>query len=639
MIKFYIVFLLLTVVLSAVAEERIHSFESTIEIQKNGTLRITESIHINTELDKIRRGIYRDFPTNYKDKNGQLYIVGFDVISVKRNRVEEKYTLKRHENGMRLRIGQADKLLKKGQHTYELVYETTRQIGFFPSYDELYWSVTGTGWEFPIDKASSVISFHNKSKPETISLEGYTGAQGSKAKRVMVDLSDLENIKVETTQPLKRYQGLTFVMTFSKGIVQPPSIYQKIIWYLKDNSDIAGGILSLNFLLLWFWVVWNFYGRDPTKGIIMPHYQPPDDLPPSVLNYLSYMRYSVKAFTADLLYLSSKDFIRIIQTENHIVERKTRMPAKGAPGALLGALIPYVNTPVKIEQVNHAEISRARILHEESVKTFTKNVYFRKNRGIYLMGLILSTLILSIGLMYKISDVPLVLSLMSTGLIGILIGAGVNFFQAALNPFCIKPIKKIAFGIILLMIAGCGAYFVIKDAVMSPVFLILLAVICTLLALFLHWMPAYTSRGRALMDKIEGYRLYLSVAEKDDLQNVAGPKTEEPKMDGQLYTAFLPYAVALGVEEAWTRRLSAVLGEAQAEEAIRLSMSGRYEAHKYNDFNPTKFSAAVGAGVSSAIASASIAPGTSSGVSSFGGGSSGGGFSGGGGGGGGGGGW
>ena len=159
------------------------------------------------------------------------------------------------------------------------------------------------------------------------------------------------------------------------------------------------------------------------------------------------------------------------------------------------------------------------------------------------------------------------------------------------------------------MIAGCGAYFVIKDAVMSPVFLMILAVICTLLALFLHWMPAYTSKGRALIDKIEGYKLYLSVAEKDDLQSVAGPKTEEPKIDGQLYTAFLPYAVALGVEEAWTWRLSAVLGE----------------AYKYNDFNPTKFSAAVGVGISSAIASASTAPGTSSGRSSFGGDSSGGG--------------
>ena len=107
-------FLLLSVTLSAVSEERIHSFESKIEIRKNGTLRIIESIHVNADLDKIRRGIYRDFPTNYKDKNGQLYQVGFDVVSIKRNRVEEKYTLKRHKNGIRLRIGQADKLLKKG---------------------------------------------------------------------------------------------------------------------------------------------------------------------------------------------------------------------------------------------------------------------------------------------------------------------------------------------------------------------------------------------------------------------------------------------------------------------------------------------------------------------------------------------
>ena len=41
-----------------------------------------------------------------------------------------------------------------GQHRYEITYRTTRQIGFFAEYDELYWNVTGNGWTFPIERGA-----------------------------------------------------------------------------------------------------------------------------------------------------------------------------------------------------------------------------------------------------------------------------------------------------------------------------------------------------------------------------------------------------------------------------------------------------------------------------------------------------
>ena len=51
-------------------------------------------------------------------------------------------------NGVRVRIGSADRLLNTGRHEYVIRYRTTRQIGFFADYDELYWNATGTGWTF-----------------------------------------------------------------------------------------------------------------------------------------------------------------------------------------------------------------------------------------------------------------------------------------------------------------------------------------------------------------------------------------------------------------------------------------------------------------------------------------------------------
>ena len=49
-----------------------------------------------------------------------------------------------------------------GPNTYVIRYRTTRQIGFFEKFDELYWNATGTGWTFPIDVAEARITLPEK---------------------------------------------------------------------------------------------------------------------------------------------------------------------------------------------------------------------------------------------------------------------------------------------------------------------------------------------------------------------------------------------------------------------------------------------------------------------------------------------
>ena len=138
-------------------------------------------------------------------------------------------------------------------------------------------------------------------------------------------------------------------------------------------------------------------------------------------------------------------------------------------------------------------------------------------------------------------------------------------------------------------------------------------------------MKSPTRRGRALMDKLAGFELYLGVAEKDDL-NIAHP----PELTPALFERYLPFAIALGVANEWGEQFSQVLSK--MDRAERAAYSPRWY---HGDFNPHRMSGFVndvGSGFSSAIASAATPPGSSSG-------GGGGGFSGGGGGGGGGGGW
>jgi uncharacterized membrane protein len=149
-----------------------------------------------------------------------------------------------------------------------------------------------------------------------------------------------------------------------------------------------------------------------------------------------------------------------------------------------------------------------------------------------------------------------------------------------------------------------------------------LALVLTNVAFF-QWMKAPTPEGRRLLDRIEGLRLYLGVAERDEL---AAQKA--PPMTAQEYQRFLPFALALGVEKNWTDRFAAAVGPAAA--AAAATAAGWYHGSHAGDLG--SLASSLGSSLGGAISSSSSSPGSSSG-------GGGGGSSGGGGGGGGGGGW
>jgi uncharacterized membrane protein len=127
------------------------------------------------------------------------------------------------------------------------------------------------------------------------------------------------------------------------------------------------------------------------------------------------------------------------------------------------------------------------------------------------------------------------------------------------------------------------------------------------------------------MDQIEGFKIYLSVAEKDRLEML-----HPPEKTPELFEKYLPYALVLDVENEWSEQFAEVL--ARAQEEGRPYTPVWYHGRSWDAFSPSRFSNTLGSSFAGAIAAASTAPGSASG-------SGGGGFSGGGGGGGGGSGW
>ena len=162
------------------ADERILGFVSDVAVERNGDLAVTETITVRVEGQRIRRGILRDFPTVYSRPDGSRIEVGFTVKSVTRDGTPEDFSTEKVANGVEVRIGNAKRMLDTGNHVYVIQYRTTRQIGFFKDFDELYWNATGNGWTFPIDVAEARIAL-----PQAVPFGKtglFTGPQGGKTR-------------------------------------------------------------------------------------------------------------------------------------------------------------------------------------------------------------------------------------------------------------------------------------------------------------------------------------------------------------------------------------------------------------------------------------------------------------------------
>jgi hypothetical protein len=101
--KNLIAILILLLSTTAYSDERILSFHSDVRIFTDGMIEVTETIQVRAEGQQIRRGIYRDFPTEYEDRLGNSYEITVEPLAVLRNELPEPFHTVR--SGRDIRMG------------------------------------------------------------------------------------------------------------------------------------------------------------------------------------------------------------------------------------------------------------------------------------------------------------------------------------------------------------------------------------------------------------------------------------------------------------------------------------------------------------------------------------------------------
>jgi len=373
-------------------KERIINFHSYIIIDTTGIIHVTESIKVFATGHDIKRGIVRTIPTYRTDKNGKKKKINIDIVTVSCNGHKENYRTERAGDNIEIFIGNPKVYLELGIYEYVIAYESTGQIGFFDTFDEFYWNVTGNEWLFEIERASASIMLPNNIRNITTSC--YTGNSGSTVKDCLS--KETENkVYFETCRPLEAYQGLTVAVSFPRDIIKRPALLE-LFW--RDSKSLLSAFFCLMVVGFFFYFNWRKFEKDPEKPAVVPTFKPPHGISPAAARYLFRRMSGNKGLTAALVEMAVKKAIRISYQKTKYVlipiERKDNLTVEEK---VIYDTLFTDDQSIAILHKNYKKIAKANSNLEKSLKTnWNLKEYFQVNLKLVVWGAVLSVILIAL---------------------------------------------------------------------------------------------------------------------------------------------------------------------------------------------------------------------------------------------------
>ncbi len=482
----------------------IDKFHSDIMIGEDSSVIVKETI--NVEFHQQRHGIYREIPFKYRDDFGKVITTPTRVLSVTDGSGKAwKYKVERTGPVINIRIGDARKYVE-GRQTYIITYQVENVILFFKDHDELYWNVTGNFWKAPIKEASATASLTTKNKSKNLMAAGYEGGYGSKEE---CGYETYDNSgKFYTKRNLKMGEGLTAVFGWDKGLVSPPSSWKKFWWAvnLKENWVFLLPIFSF----LYMGNRWYRKGRDPkVRESVTVMYEPPkfenQPLTPAEVGTLVDEKLDPRDITSTIVGLAVKGYIKIEETKKEgIIFDKTDYYLRKVKG-------PDANvSPFERELLERLLGGKAGVRVSDLKNKFyaylpelKKALYGELTRKKYFLSS-----------PEKVRNSYLV--------------AGFLVFVFSVLAFVFLVPNPGWKGIIAGILTGTSVLGFAKS------------------------MPAKTRAGASAYMDVLGFQEFMNRAEKDRLERMG---------DKDLFSKFLPYAIALDVADNWAKAFEGIYQE------------------------------------------------------------------------------
>ena len=569
----------------------ITDFHADYVVHPDGSLGVIERIEV--DFDGLERhGIYRTIPVVYKRQ------VSADV-PLSAGRVRFSLDVRQvtdaagnpipHEiSGIQekeIRIGDPERTVS-GRQTYVIDYALSGGLGFFEEFDELYWQVTGTRWPVPIEHASATVllpsdlasAFADSAPWQARCYAG--GPESTSGAGCTAAYEPPGTYRFETVGTLIAGQGLTLAAGWPKGLIPPPPVTQR-----AQDALLRWGPLSIPFLVAAaLLALWRRHGKEPPIGSVAPQWRPSDELRPGTAGALADQRADMDDVIATILDLAVRGYVRIVEVPPEI-------PFGVDPGTLAGKILGGV-----AGRKQDWELVRLKTGEEAGLREFERLTLDGFFEG---------------ATTRRLSDLKNDFYKRLPGIRDALYRELVARKLFARSPSKTRTLWMVLGAIVLAAGLGLGilalafGYWAVLPAM----------IVSGLLVLLFGWhMPAMTAAGARVRREVEGLEEYIRRAEKQEIEF-----RDAPERTPELFSALLPYAVALDVSDLWVRQFDGLLTEPPA-----------WYAGSMHGFSSGGFNQSLASFQSAAASTLQSSPGGSSG--SGGGGSVGGGGGGGGGG-------
>lgn len=302
---------------------------------------------------------------------------------------------------------------------------------------------------------------------------------------------------VGTATGLRPGEGITVVVRIPAQAVALPGAGQGFLWFLQDNLYAGIPILVFTGMFLLWWV----RGRDPAVGTVAPEYKPLAGLAPAEAGVLLDNRADPRDFAAGILSLATKGHLKIreIWTDDQAREPDDFELVAAESNA---PLTPYEEAlrEALLGGADRRKISDLKYKLYERMPGLKARLYMDLSEDGYYRG----------------------------------------------NPDHVRGTYH-GLAIAFIVLAALGGYFA------QSLYLGLALGISGLIVLgFAPFMPKRTGKGIAALRLVLGLQEYIRRAEVDRIEFAAREKH---------FDELLPYAMALGLTELWTKKFEGMLAK------------------------------------------------------------------------------
>jgi uncharacterized membrane protein len=554
------VFLMLPFFASA---EQISSFVSDIELKADGSFLVTETIAYDFEGEQ-RHGIFRYVEKKHPQEASSFWkerFIDIDLLNVSLDGKDVPYELTDSKEKLEVKIGDPNSTIS-GTHTYEIAYKVAGGYSYFgEDSTEIYWNVTGNGWEVPIGSAEATVRgellLENKAC--------YMGAEGISVACDSIVAKSASSTRFVASN-LSPYSGLT-------------------IAHELDAKRIEVLVLErFNFLLVLAFIVpvlavgigifgYRYRTEHKTGNPIIAQYEPYKDFKPMYTGMLFDGRLDPQDITSGIVYLAEQGFLKIKKTEKKVlflfevddyhiellrpvaevesVFLKTVLELLFTQSAPVGETLTLSSLKTNMQQQAQNQ-KLLQQLRKDLKKDLEQSGFFQTNK---------------------------------TALVLLWICGGFLFLMFFVGEF-------------IFLFLGMETLLVFGVALLSG------------LILSMFMFERRTKVGYEALDHLKGFKLFLSVtdAERFTFHNA-------PQKSPEQFMEYLPYAIAFGVEKQW----------AKAFEGITIPDPGWYDGGSAGSFSAVNLTSSLGAFSTSFAASSGSSASSGGGSSGGGGGGGGGG--------------